>query len=146
MRALSMDELDWVSGGWGFDGDPPRETETVVVTARRRPYDYWYENGRVEDFFANQAQYRDMVCGAIAAEIRSEERDVIAGGAIITVGVAAGGGALVATGTIIGAPAGFVLGVTGGAGVLIGGIVVLSSTAQANALDRRQAQFNCPSR
>ncbi len=130
MRALSVEELEFVSGGFGFNGPAPDE-ETVIVTAKRRiegALEAMQLSGRsaMEWFSGVADETRELLCNnqaetVVSATLFGETAGGTIGSVVGGVGGATGGGLAGATGggaigTVTGGP-GF--GTAGGG--LVGG-------------------------
>jgi hypothetical protein len=72
MRALTVEELEFVSGGWGLEGPSPTPNPTpnpipdIVVVVAKRPQGMTDQTARLMNRFAQEAQNREMFCNATA--------------------------------------------------------------------------------
>jgi hypothetical protein len=86
MRALTMDELSFVSGGFGLEGEPPRTPEFVTVTGqRRKPWDQSLETLDQIQWFSEGADRRASICSQVASDYEERATNIqslVAAGAV----------------------------------------------------------------
>jgi hypothetical protein len=72
MRALSVEELGFVSGGFLSGSTLPREVEVVIVTARRL-VDHTLDNMRVQSAFQQADEHKSRVCAMMRGVVSGAE-------------------------------------------------------------------------
>jgi hypothetical protein len=148
MRALTVEELGFVSGGFGFNGPPPAPVETVVVPGQRKKK----PDGMTHDTFMqmmemrNDARNLEMFCNMTRTlQYRLEDKgesaeDLSLGLAVVGVGV----GTAVAVGSGgTAAPIGGAIIVVSGVGGVVGQLIGDRYTDDARALSRERDLMGC---
>jgi hypothetical protein len=146
MRALTMDELVAVSGGWGLEGPAPvptpmpdRPPETVIVRGtRRRPQGMTLDTFLQLQNIYEQAQYREVYCNQTARletylRAESDERDLTPWESPIV-------------DTVIEVAVGFAgyVGAILGVGSAVNGAISDRYQADANSVQRQRHLMGCP--
>lgn len=121
MRALTMDELEWVSGGQ----DTPPPSETVVVVGKRL--------NTSGSYYPNVTMSAEDYCNLLSADFNSKLAEIIDDEKLIGQAETLGGvGAAVAGAATGGVGAGL---------VLIGAGTVVVMTQGELSRDKKQAQY-----
>jgi hypothetical protein len=151
MRALTVEELGFVSGGFGFNGPPQAPVETVVVPGiRRKPEGI--DPGLWRSVTENEQRFQTFCDHMVGAYMNAQDQarlsdntsdsgamvgtagvGLVGGGFAVCVGSVAATAPLAGAGGVLGCPAGATLAIVGATGAVLGGAVALA----ANLIENR---------